>query len=274
MTNDYDEIQKIKYELWSEDSNIELFAATPKQKIVAEGDSWFDYPPGLDILDNLKKKHGYKIYKVSEAGDTIENMSYGTEIRRNFSRRTPQIGETLDAVSRHEPKVFLLSGGGNDLAGPELEAFLNHKDSNLPLVREHYARYIFFEVFKNAYEHIMRSVWKIDPNIHIISHGYGHPIPDGSKITIFGIRFSGPWLRPTLAKKNITNPVEAQQIMCNLIDLFNDMLQELDNEHPNFHYLDLRDQIKRSDWVNELHVSDEAFERIAAIFHGEIQKYM
>lgn len=270
---DYDAVQRIKYELWCGDFNVELMAASVEEKIVAEGDSWFDYPPGLDILDQLKRRHGYKIYKVSDAGDTIENMVYGTKIRSNFSRRLPQVEETLNAISRHRPKVVLLSGGGNDLAGPELESFLNHKDSGLPPLRAEYARYMFLVVFKKAYQDILDRIWNIDPSIHIIGHGYGHAIPDGRAVRIIGIRFSGPWLRPALAKKNITSPGEAQDVIRQLIDLFNEMLGELNRDNANFHYLDLRAGITRDDWVNELHLTNQAFGRVADIFAQEIQKY-
>lgn len=56
---------------------------------MAEGDSWFDYPVRLDILDHLKRDYRYEIFKVAEAGDTLENMVYGTEFESNFSRREP-----------------------------------------------------------------------------------------------------------------------------------------------------------------------------------------
>jgi len=269
----YDEVQRIKYELWSEDFNVELTAVASEDILVAEGDSWFDYPPGLDILDNLKREFGYKIYKVSEAGDTIENMAFGTEIRNNFSRRIPPLVETLDAIARHRPKVFLLSGGGNDITGLRLESFINHKDSGLPLLRQSYAEYILFTVFKIAYEYIIEQVWQIDPSIHIITHGYGNSIPDG-RATInlpFGFKFIGPWLRPALAKKNITNPLEAEGLIASLIDMFNEMLQQLDQENQRFHYIDLRGLIQREDWVNELHLYNFAYRRVAGIFHDLIQ---
>lgn len=269
----YEHIQKLKYELWSEDPNLRLSKASPDKKIVAEGDSWFDYAPGRDILDNLKLEHGYEIYKVAEAGDTIENMAYGTEIRSNYSRKYPQIEETLNAIARHRPKAFLLSGGGNDLAGLELEAFINHKDSGLPTLREDYARYVLLTVFKNAFRYIAQRVWKIDSTIRIITHGYGHAIPDGRYVGLFGIKFAGPWLRPALAKKNVTNPAEAEGAIRALIDLLNEMLGQLQGElGQNFRYVDLRDDIARDDWVNELHLSDDAYKGIAQLFHEEINK--
>lgn len=56
-------------------------------------------------MDNLKGQHNFAIYKVAEAGDTLENMSYGTEIRSNYSRKPPQLTQTLDAVKNFKSKV-------------------------------------------------------------------------------------------------------------------------------------------------------------------------
>jgi hypothetical protein len=46
----YEQVQRIKYELWSTTVDAQFEEASPQQRIVAEGDSWFDYPVGLDIL--------------------------------------------------------------------------------------------------------------------------------------------------------------------------------------------------------------------------------
>lgn len=268
-----EEIQKFKAELWN-DADEEFDIASSSERIVAEGDSWFDYLPGKDILDYLKKNHSYKIKKFSDGGDTLENMVYGTEYRRNWNRRTPQIHETLDALKKYRPKVFLFSGGGNDLAGSELDSYFNHNDSSLPNLREDYIQYMFFTVFKKAYIDLIHKVHSIDSNIHIISHGYGHGKPDGSSVKYFGFSFAGPWLRPTFTRKNILSFTERKRLIAYVLDQFNKMLNEVDNENPNFHYIDLRPHLSEKDWVNELHLHNVHFERIAQLFNNEIQKYI
>jgi hypothetical protein len=194
-----EEVQRLKYEIWGDilpsgatalDALSETAAANV---IVAEGDSWFDYPPGLDILDNLKQKYKYKIHKVAEAGDSLENMSFGTKTRRNFSRETPPLEETLVAIAKYKTKVFLLSAGGNDIAGAELESYLNHGDSGLQPLRRDFAKYVFSTVARRAYENIFTRAWSLDSNIHIISHGYGYAIPDGRAVFNFlGFNFGDP----------------------------------------------------------------------------------
>ena len=271
----YEEIQKTKSRLWPKPFDIELASVSSKKRLVAEGDSWFDYPPGLDILDNLKLNHRYMIYKVAEAGDTIDNMIYGTEIRSNFSRKPSQFLETLNAIERHKPKVFLFSGGGNDVAGEEFINFLNHKDAGLNPLKDKFLGETL-DYFKIAYQYMINQVLKIDKKIHIITHGYGYSIPDGRAVINFplNLRFVGPWLRPALARKNYLSVSEGELIVKQLIDRFNDMLADLDDKNENFHYIDLRNEIKKNDWANELHLKSSKYKRVAKIFHNEIQKYV
>lgn len=161
----YEQGQRVKYELWSTTVDARFEEASTQQRIVAEGDSWFDYSVGLDILDHLKRDYRYDIFKVAEAGDTLENMVYGTEIGSNFSRRMPPIETTLSAIERYQPKVFLFSGGGNDIAGSELASYLNHKSSTLPVLREDYLRYVFSTVAKRAYKDLIKFVTEANSQV-------------------------------------------------------------------------------------------------------------
>ena len=54
--------------MWSTTADAEFEETSPRQRIMAEGNSRFDYPVGLDILDHLKSDYGYDIFKVAEAG--------------------------------------------------------------------------------------------------------------------------------------------------------------------------------------------------------------
>lgn len=288
----YEQVQNIKAALWSVPSTAVVpkdrlamlpkhlrpaaeaaFAAPPPATLVAEGDSWFDYLPGLDILDQLRLRHGHAIVKLSAAGDTLENIAFGTEINRDFSRNTPQINTLIETTSRVRPRVVLLSGGGNDIAGDELDAFLNHADSGLPGLRIEYLKDVIHGFFRSAFERLARSVWEIDPSICIITHGYGRPIPDGRAVLNFpfNFRFIGPWLRPAFTRKNIVNLSTAKEIVGTMIDELNSMLASLATSlGPKFQFVDLRSTIRTKDWVNELHLSNNAYGRVADKFHEVI----
>jgi hypothetical protein len=119
----HEDVQRIKAELWGREVRVVAMAArsAAEEVIVAEGDSWFDYPPGLDILDHLKRDYRMKIIKLARAGDTLENMIYGTEVGGGFRHLPSQADDTLAEVARVRPGVLLLSGGGNDIAGHEFD---------------------------------------------------------------------------------------------------------------------------------------------------------
>ena len=156
-----------------EDYSLEVTreAAAPGEVLVAEGDSWFDYgPAGLDIIDCLKKFYSYRIHNVAKAGDTLDNMAWGSEYDHNWSPKPPPLDETLDAVRRYRPRVVLLSGSGNDFAGNELLSLLNHKKSGLPAIRQEYADFVFNTYSCRAYEEIINNIWEIDDTI-----SYHHP---------------------------------------------------------------------------------------------------
>ncbi len=267
-----EEVQAIRSRLIPDDMHAVMRRAGPTTRIVAEGDSWFDYLPGLDVLMQLRRRHGYSIHSVATAGDTLENMAFGTRIDRKFQRETQPLERTLAAIREHAPRIVLLSGGGNDIAGTEFEAYLNHKDSGLtPLLRKGYLKETL-KAFEIAYRHIASEIWKVDDGIHVILHGYGYPVPDGRAVINFpfGFRFVGPWLRPALAKKNITSRQEGTGILVELIDEFNAMLSVFASGDPRLHYINLRDSIGDDDWVNELHLKNSAYGRVADLFHEEI----
>jgi hypothetical protein len=250
-------------------------AAAPGEVLVAEGDSWFDYgPAGLDIIDCLKKFYSYRIHNVAKAGDTLDNIAWGSEYDHNWNPKPPPLDKTLDAVRRYHPRVVLLSGGGNDFAGDELLSLLNHKKSGLPAIRQEYADFVFNTYSCRAYEEIINNIWEIDDTIHIITHGYGYGQPDGrAVIRILGFSFFGPWLRPALTAKGYTKRQERERIICDLVDQFNEMLEKLSegDVRGRIHYINLRPLIRSRDWENELHLKNSAYRRVAERFDAVIK---
>lgn len=113
---EFKETAKLKKTQASIGMEARLLEETTKKpgKIIAEGDSWFDYMPGTDLMDCLKNLFDYDIDNYATAGDTLENMIFGTRINKNFQRVTPQIETVLLRIQQVQPKVFLFSGGGND----------------------------------------------------------------------------------------------------------------------------------------------------------------
>jgi hypothetical protein len=249
-----------------------LKAAEAPGTLVAEGDSWFDYLPGTDLIDCLRHHHGYVIDNYAKAGDTLENMIYGTAINRRFERLSPTIDKVLRRLGEVKPKVFLFSGGGNDVAGEEFESFLNHKDSGLPVLRESYADHMIRSVFRKYLEDLIGKVSRVSPQTHIVVHGYGRTAPTGEGVDVLIFSFAGPWLKPALARKGVLDYNEQRSTVFAMIDKYNEMLKDLAQAHPRFHYVDLRDLIDPdTDWANELHLRNSAYARAAEQIHWVIK---
>lgn len=247
-------------------------AASVPLTLIAEGDSWFDYLPGTDIIDCLRSHYSYLIDNYAKAGDTLENMIYGTGINKRFERISPTIDKVLRKLGELKPKVFLFSGGGNDVAGDEFESFLNHKNSGLPTLREEFVNDMISEVFRKYFEDLIAKVAEVSPETHIVVHGYGRTTPTGEGVDVLFFTFAGPWLKPALAKKGIFDFNEQRNTVFSVINKYNEMLAELAHQHPKFHYVNLRDILDPDqDWANELHLRNSAFARAAERIHQKIQ---
>src|SRR5215471_3285427 len=51
--------------------------ASRRFSLLAQGDSWFDYPPGTDLIDCLHSNHGHRIVNIAVAGSTLNDEAYG-----------------------------------------------------------------------------------------------------------------------------------------------------------------------------------------------------
>jgi hypothetical protein len=247
-------------------------AKTSPEILVTEGDSWFDYSPGVDIVDCLRNHHDYVIANHASAGDTLENMIYGTGINKSFERISSPIDIVLRRIHELKPKVFLFSGGGNDVVGEEFESYLNHRNSGLPVLREQLANDMISHVFRKYLEDLIYKIEAASPQTLIVAHGYGHTAPTGKGVDFFIFRWAGPWLKPALVKKGIFEINEQRTAVFAMVDKYNEMLKELARQYRSFRYIDLRNMIDPDrDWVNELHLRNSAYARVAKRIHEEIQ---
>lgn len=240
--------------------------------LVAEGDSWFDFKPSWiqdpkkgDLLSQLNHSKELNIYRVSKAGDTIENMVYGTDYDREFSPRPGQITSTLEAVQRYQPHGFLFSGGGNDIVGDELAGYLNHAATKpADLLRTHHVRFVFRDCIAPAIRHLISRLREQKPGLPVFLHGYDYAIPTGRGVIRIppGWTFIGPWLRPAFAAKRI--PLDqAAHLVKRLIDEFNQMQIDLAKSLPGVHHIDLRGTLTPTDWSDELHPTPAGFAKVA-----------
>ena len=243
--------------------------------LIAEGDSWFDYPLN-DVLRLLEDHHGYDVESVAHKGDRVEDMAYSAGQFEEFARR-------LEKVLRRGkvPKAILISGGGNDIAGEEFAILLNHAASGLPAINQDVVRGVIDVRLRDAYAFLIAGLTELskrylDRPIPILVHGYDYPIPDGRGFLGGWGFLPGPWLRPGFHQKGHEDQAKNTKVMRDLINSFNKMLKQI-SAAPQFshvRYLDLRRTLQSSgrDWANELHPTPRGFGAVAEKFARAIRR--
>jgi lysophospholipase L1-like esterase len=237
--------------------------------LVAEGDSWFDYPLH-DVLTMLEDEHGFDVESVAHKGDTVEDMAYSGGQFDDFAR-------LLEKVLRQGrvPDAILLSGGGNDIAGNEFAMLLNHAASGLPPINDDVVRGVIDVRTRNAYASLISGLKEIAMQllkrpIPVVVHGYDYPVPDGRGF-LGGFGFlPGPWLQPGFQRKGFGDVDANTAVVGTLIDRFNAMLRQLSRSDGFEHvrYVDLRDTLSHAagykrDWANEMHPTKSGFAAVA-----------
>jgi hypothetical protein len=238
--------------------------------LIAEGDSWFDYPLN-DVLSVLEDDHGYDVESVAHRGDRVEDMAFAPGQLLEFSRRLEKL-----LARGSVPRALLLSGGGNDIAGAEFGMLLNHAASPIAGLNEDVMTGVIDKRAKIAYTTIISAMSAISQQhlgrpLPILIHGYAFPVPDGRGfIGGFG-PLPGPWLEPGFREKGFRDVRRNTAIMQTVIDRFNVMLQSVAALFAHVSFVDLRrtlrnDALYKRDWANELHPTPSGFRLVAAKF--------
>jgi hypothetical protein len=227
--------------------------------ILAEGDSWFNYPVILsDVIDWVGMEDNLAVYSLASGGDWLLNMLNAKKY--------------VEELSVMHPDVFLMSAGGNDLVGrSRLAAVVDPGGSSgefeqsawavalirgakvVPLDRARFANGARF-ISKDFYALLMffdlQYYFLLDeiltgrtgdganskfPGIQVITQGYDYALP--SHQLGFGwnplhwfrpfIRMflgHGSWLKTPLQMRGILDPQDQKDIVYAMIYLFNEMM--------------------------------------------------
>jgi hypothetical protein len=257
--------------------------------LLAQGDSWFDYPPGTDLIDCLHSNHNHRIVNIAVAGSTLNDEAYGPVPRELFGLPTgpkqsddpSRIAELVNRIQHDKPEGLLLSAGGNDVAGDEFFSFLNNALSGLDPVNVEVLKGVVSQTFQSAYRFIIENALAAaGGKLPIFVHGYDYPWPDGRGVIHFLGWGVGPWFDDTFNHKNYPRETAAQlqrrhDIVKIFINAMNDMLEDLGRQFPGqVFYINLRDTLTRDEWANELHPTNEGFAKLAAKMDASLQANM
>lgn len=258
---------------------LRLTGSRDREIILAEGDSWFDYP-GTDVLRVLEDIHHYDVESVAYKGDLAEDIAYNSGQLEKFARLIEKI---LRRRNESELRAVLISCGGNDMLGPEVAILVNHILSPIAGLNDSVIEGVINQRLRLGYITILSKVTEIckarlGRPLPIILHGYDYPVPDGRGYRLFGLlRLAGPWIKPSLEKKGFVRLQERIALAKELVDIFNEMIMDVVSlpDFNHVHYIDLRNTLSVSDdykkyWADELHPTEKGFEAIAELFNKKI----
>jgi hypothetical protein len=276
-----------------------------RKVILAEGDSWFNYPIILtDIIDRIRMEKNFALYSLAAGGDWFLNMLTGREY--------------VEELSILHPDVFLISGGGNDLVGSKRVAAIveptgkstEYEESKWAqkLIREadKKATKLDADKFKKGCEYLSKDFFALLMFFHlqyyslidgilkpgkptkfegikIITQGYDYARPSHDKgfgpnplnwYIPFVRKFlgHGSWLKEPLQLRGIPNDDELhQKIIYSMIYLFNEMMIDIgrvfkDRGQSDVFHIDSRGSVGEDGWVDELHVRPKHAMKIGEVF--------
>lgn len=219
-----------------------------KPILVAEGDSWFLYPFLVkDIIDHLMDH--FPVRSLAAAGDTLEN--YQKE------------GQLLQEVAEIQPKYVLISGGGNDIIGPGIREILieNGSPNQVPTYYLNEAYTSQMAKLKALYEYFISELKKHSSIQQVFLHGYDYIRTDHSDDFV-----KDGWVNKYMLEKGIHQANDREKLIRFLIDEFNQLLADLGKDDPFVTYLDLRTQVAKDQWFDEIHPNDNGFKVLGDTF--------
>ena len=233
-------------------------------QILAEGDSWFDYPAfiGGGIIPRLAGRLGVPILNLAKAGDA-GRYRLGVEERLV---RADQLSGGSPAGGPWD--VVLFSGGGNDIVGNPMALWVKDFNPAIPPASNiNQPRFdAALALVRAGYEDLITLRDQLSPQTHLVFQGYDFPIPDGR-----GICFLGPWLKPTFDLRKFPTLAAGEAVIKAMLQQFAAMLTSLAG--PKVTFINTQGTLlqQTASWHNELHPARAGFEKFADLFQQKLK---
>jgi lysophospholipase L1-like esterase len=233
-------------------------AVQPDGSWVAEGDSWFRLPAFIypeTMLDFAAETR--PITNLAHWGDTLNQMI--------------TLGQYLPFLRTRKTQFLLISGGGNDVLGQNLEQCLNLFDARFttPEHASFYVRQLFFDqldAVERQFMTIVNQVSSISPTTRLVLHGYDYarPIEHG---VFLGQHFERRGIMP-----RADGPL-CRAIVKFMIDQFNKRLASIAEHYEFVTFLDFRGTILDGQWFDELHPKSAGAKALSVKLLAHLQEF-
>ncbi|MBN9257895.1 MULTISPECIES: SGNH/GDSL hydrolase family protein [unclassified Mesorhizobium] len=233
--------------------------------MLAQGDSWFDYPLTGNTLPYARTDVIAQLGKMGSTPPKILNLAHhgdaATE-EMSLPKQERMITALRDRANwlHGKPDAILFSAGGNDIAGNQFCIFLDFNDGHSTgLNADRFNKAL--GIVEACYLALFALRDRLAPGVPVFSHCYDFPIPNGVSPWCIG-----PWLKPSIDFCNWTVP-QGKAIVHDALVAFRVMLKRLESDAANnFHVVETQGILKPADWANELHPHPAGFKKIAQKF--------
>lgn len=240
-------------------------AAVNPLVMLAQGDSWFDYPLDGNALTLADTDIIAQLRGMGTINPVIVNVAHFGEAstdEMSLPKQQRMIGLLQDPANwlNGKPDAILFSAGGNDIAGNQFCIFLDNAASSVNGLNAQRFQEALGMV-EASYRDLIEFRDRYAQGVPIFAHCYDFPLPTGKHPTCVG-----PWLKPSLDFAG-WGPADGVAICRQALLDFKAMLVGLANDAANLFFLvDTQGLLTPADWANELHPFPAGFIKVADRF--------
>lgn len=247
--------------------------------IVAEGDSWFAYPPRWligkppNLVSHISgwTKPKANFYCMASNGDEAVDMVSGPEKHKLVDI----LRWHTEAKNRKPVDLLLFSGGGNDVVGEnDYERFI--KPAGPGSEARDYVRIERLErkvkQIGLAYQELADIRDHYSPTTVIVTHTYDYPFAslEGANF-LGGLIKTKAWMKRFMDAINVPEKLQTRVIQI-VMDTMAEELLKIQNSRQKFVVSDTRRTLlDRKDWLNEIHPTKEGFKAIARLIYRDMR---
>lgn len=234
--------------------------------MLAQGDSWFDYPLDGNNLSLANTDIIAQLQGMGMINPVILSIAHYGEASTDemaLPKQQLMIQMLLDPsnwLEQGKPDAILFSAGGNDVAGDQFCIYLDYANSSASGLDATRFQEILSAV-QASYQDLFEFRNRYANGVPIFAHCYDFPRPTGIHPAC-----AGPWLKPSLDFTG-WNFAQGTVICHQALQDFRTMLANLAANAANeFFLVDTQGVLVASDWANELHPYPAGFTKLAEKF--------
>ena len=233
-------------------------------RVVAEGDSWFQHPLIHDLLDHIGKDPQFNLLSLASGGSELRQMVAPADYAK--------------AVKAEQPKLFLLSAGGNDFLG-DIRRFVRPDRAPFPdtpagyLLQQPFGALL--EQLRGWLQEIFSTVLKRGSSVErVLMHTYDHviPVPPKNRSTPAPNTDgrAGPWLGARFDELGFRDDNTRFEVAKAMLDQYRAMCMAVAAE-PRWGgrvevFAFAKKLTRPGQWFDEIHPDDKWAGRLAAEF--------